>query len=43
MLNGSDLKILVSRLDIDWDGKVTYEYFKEIFYLTVSNDTSLTK
>ena len=42
MLNGSDLKSLVSRLDRDWDGKVTYEEFKEIFYLTLDNDTSLT-
>lgn len=34
-LNGKEMKSLLSRLDRDWDGNVSYEEFKEIFYLTL--------
>ena len=32
-LNKVELQGLVSRLDRDWDGRVSYDEFKEIFYL----------
>jgi gas vesicle protein len=39
-LNNNDLKSLISRLDRDWDGKISYEEFKEIFYLTIQSNPS---
>jgi len=38
MLNPRDVQSLLSRLDRDWDGKVSYEEFKEIFNLTFDNN-----
>jgi Ca2+-binding EF-hand superfamily protein len=38
MLNPRDVQSLLSRLDRDWDGSVSYEEFKEIFNLNVDNN-----
>lgn len=38
MLTPRDLQNLLSRLDRDWDGKVSYEEFKDIFNLTFDNN-----
>ena len=35
------MKSLLSRLDRDWDGKISYEEFKEIFYLTLESETTV--
>ena len=38
VMKSIDLRSLVSRLDRDWDSRISYEEFKEIFYLTLDNE-----